>query len=156
MTLGHALGRRAAHPWLALGLTAVLAACASAPPGPGPRGPAQAVVHAAYRMLGTPYRYGGDTPRGFDCSGLVHYSYLHAGIAVPRTVAGQYRNGLPVRHLHPGDAVFFRMQGQVDHVGIYVGGGRFIHAPAPGERVRRASLDNPYWRRRYAGARRLR
>ncbi|HKJ10039.1 MAG TPA: C40 family peptidase [Gammaproteobacteria bacterium] len=111
-----------------------------------------AIVTTAHRMLGHPYRYGGDGPSGFDCSGLAHYSYAHAGIRIPRTVRQQYRHAVHVRHLHPGDLVFFHIHGRsVSHVGIYIGHGRFIHAPTRGSRVTTASLDSPYWRRRFAG-----
>lgn len=109
-------------------------------------------------MVGTPYRYGGTDPRGFDCSGLVYYSYRKASIAVPRTTAEQYRQSTRVKiaHLQPGDLIFFRIsQNKLSHVGIYAGSGRFIHAPSGGKRVSYASLDNPYWEARVIGAGRL-
>jgi len=112
----------------------------------------------AVDMIGTPYRYGGSSPRGFDCSGLVYYAYSKAGIQAPRTAAAQYRKTkrVPVSDLQPGDLVFFTLsRGKVSHVGIYVGDGRFIHAPSSGKRVAYASLNNPYWRKRLTGAGRL-
>lgn len=135
-------------------LTAVLLGGCSTPPvrqvAPVPT--RAAIVTTAHRMLGHPYRYGGDSPSGFDCSGLTHYSYAHAGIRIPRTVRQQYRHAVHVHHLRPGDLVFFRIHGRsVSHVGIYIGRGRFIHAPDRGSRVTTASLGAPYWRRRFAG-----
>jgi cell wall-associated NlpC family hydrolase len=109
-------------------------------------------------MVGTPYRYGGADPRGFDCSGLVYYSYRKANIEVPRTAAEQYRQSTRVKisHMRPGDLVFFRIsQDKLSHVGIYAGSGRFIHAPSSGKRVSYASLHNPYWEARVLGAGRL-
>jgi len=106
--------------------------------------------------MGTPYRYGGSDPReGFDCSGLVQYTHRQAGIAVPRTARAQYNASRPVsrRQLRPGDLVFFRIDGRrISHVGIYLGDGRFIHAPSSGQKVTTARLDDPYWRRHYSGA----
>ena len=108
----------------------------------------------ASQMLGKPYRFGGASPRGFDCSGLVYYSYNRAGYSVPRTSQLQYRQSLPVKlsHLQEGDLLFFRIEGKVSHVGVYLGENRFIHAPSSGKRVSIASLDNPYWRDRFTKA----
>jgi cell wall-associated NlpC family hydrolase len=109
----------------------------------------------ASEMVGTPYRLGGETPRGFDCSGLVHYAYGQAGVSVPRLTREQYKGSRRVSldQLQPGDLVFFRIRGgRLSHVGIYAGDGRFIHAPSRGKRVRYARLDNPYWRKRWVGA----
>lgn len=108
-------------------------------------------------MLGQPYRYGGDGPGGFDCSGLVRYAWNKAGIRLPRTTRDQYRASRAIRpeELRPGDLLFFRLAGAgVSHVGIYEGGGRFLHAPSTGKRVTRAQLDNPYWKKHFVGARR--
>lgn len=122
---------------------------------PQPQQRRQLVAHAE-RMLGTPYRYGGASPRqGFDCSGLVYFSHRQLGIEVPRTTRGQRRHSRAVslQALRPGDLVFFDLtDAKTRHVGIYIGGGRFIHAPSSGKRVSVASLDNPYWRRHLAGA----
>jgi cell wall-associated NlpC family hydrolase len=109
-------------------------------------------------MIGMPYRYGGADPRGFDCSGLVYYSYRKAGIEVPRTAAEQYRKSKRVQAgpLQPGDLVFFTIsRDKLSHVGIYAGNGRFIHAPSSGKSVVYASLHNPYWGVRLTGSGRL-
>lgn len=107
-------------------------------------------------MLGAPYRYGGDSPQGFDCSGLVLYSYRQANIKVPRTSLSQYQQSQAVsaHRLRPGDLVFFHIRGKkrgVTHVGIYQGNNRFIHAPSSGGEVTVARLDEPYWRNRLVG-----
>ncbi len=146
-----AIARQSARA-LSLCLAALLlGACAWAPPRSAH---AQAgIVGTAREVLGTPYRFGGASPqRGFDCSGLVYYSYHHAGLDVPRTVLGQYRASRPVlgRDLRPGDLVFFRtLRKRVSHVGIYLGGGRFVHAPSSGAKVRIGTLHNDYWRTKF-------
>jgi len=113
------------------------------------------IVQTAQRMLGTPYRAGGHSPRGFDCSGLASYSYNNAGIAIPRTSAEQFRAAHPIaqQQLQPGDLVFFNIKGRtISHVGIYVGSGQFVHAPGYGKRVRIESLSDNYWRERMRGS----
>lgn len=120
----------------------------------------EAILASAQRMLGVPYHYGGASPAvGFDCSGLVQYVYQHAGIQVPRTTGGQFRASLllPRNALQPGDVIFFNRRGtpRVSHVGIYLGKGRFIHAPSSGKRVSVANLNDPYWQRRYKSGGRL-
>src|SRR5262245_59668278 len=111
----------------------------------------------ALEMIGTPYRYGGKTPKGFDCSGLVLYSYALAGKQLPVNVGGQRAASRPVprKQIRPGDLLFFDLadEGRT-HVGLYVGGGQFVHAPSRGKLVSTAALSNPYWRRHFAGARR--
>ncbi len=117
----------------------------------------EAAAHAK-NMVGKPYRYGGNTPSGFDCSGLVHYSYARAGIAVPRTTRSQLSAGIAVsaRSLRAGDLVFFDQEGKkFSHVGIYIGDGRFVHAPSSGKRVRIDRLDKRYWRQHFVAARRI-
>jgi cell wall-associated NlpC family hydrolase len=91
-------------------------------------------VRLAARELGTPYRYGGSSPSGFDCSGLVTYVYGKLGVRLPHNAAAQYAYGRAVdrRELQPGDLVFFHGLG---HVGLYIGRGRIIHAPQSGDRV---------------------
>jgi len=109
----------------------------------------------AQNLVGTPYRYGGTDPRGFDCSGLVYYSYRKANIEVPRTTAEQYHQSTRVKmsRLQPGDLIFFRIsQNKLSHVGIYAGSGKFIHSPSNGKHVSYESLDNPYWESRVIGA----
>jgi len=109
-------------------------------------------------MVGTPYRYGGATPLGFDCSGLVYYAYRKAGTHISRTTAEQYRQTkrVQVSRLQPGDLLFFAIsQNKSSHVGIYAGNDRFIHAPSSGKLVSYASLGNPYWRKRLISAGRL-
>jgi len=99
----------------------------------------QRAVRIAARELGVPYRYGGSSPSGFDCSGLVAYVYGKLGIRLPHNAAAQYAYGRAVdrSHLKPGDLVFFHGLG---HVGVYIGRGRIIHAPQSGERVEIQSL----------------
>lgn len=118
--------------------------------------PRAALIRAAAGQIGTPYRYGGNNRSGFDCSGLVQFAHRQIGIEVPRTTRQQWSQAQqPERpHLIPGDLVFFALDGNKSrHVGIYEGGGVFIHAPSRGKRVSRASLDNPFWRQRLIGAR---
>ncbi len=144
-----------------MALLAVLAALSGC--GVGPRrggGAAGSVAALALRQRGEPYRFGGRSPStGFDCSGLVQWVFGRFGYHLPREAHEQYRVGLavPRARLRKGDLVFFRVgRGrQPAHVGLYVGGGRFVHAPSTGERVREDSLSNPYWRRHYMGARRI-
>jgi cell wall-associated NlpC family hydrolase len=117
------------------------------------------VAGDALTFQGTPYRPAGADPSGFDCSGLVQYVFARHGIAVPRSVAEQFRIGREVDadRLEPGDLVFFRINARdVSHVGIAVGSGRFVHAPSGRGTVRVSVLDAPYWAKRYAGARRVR
>lgn len=149
--------------WLALGLCGLLAACSSHPParhgtpasGVQPATVEHPAVTVATRLLGTPYHYGGSSPRGFDCSGLVYYAYRQAGVAVPRTTTAQRHHATPIAltRIQPGDLVFFKHgYRRVSHVGIYTGNGQFIHAPSSGKRVSYASLDNPYWQQRLIAA----
>jgi murein DD-endopeptidase len=140
-------------------LSLTLAGCGILPvsrlPAPGPR---TEVVDTALKMLGRPYRYGGNAPSGFDCSGLVQFSYQQAGLAVPRTALEQYERSTPVtgNHLQPGDLLFFTLNSRrVSHVGIYVGDGKFVHAPAIGRRVMESRLDEPYWQGHLVRAGRL-
>ena len=135
----------------------LLAGCASAPRAPEPT-PGQQIVGSALAQVGRPYRYGGSTPEGFDCSGLVRFAYLAAGISVPRTTSEQYRAAHAVRmgRLVPGDLLFFRLDGrEVSHVAIYAGDGRFVHAPQTGKAVETRQLDDAYYRTRLVSAGRL-
>ena len=113
------------------------------------------VARYARRLLGVPYRYGGDSPgSGFDCSGLVRYVFGHFGLDLPHSSYADFGLGRSVGRgsLRPGDLVFFN---GVGHVGLYVGAGRFIHAPHSGTTVRIASLNEPWYRASYVGARRV-
>jgi murein DD-endopeptidase len=133
-----------------------LAGCASTPPeSTEPPMVHQPVLDVAVSELGTPYRYGGSTPRGFDCSGLVYFAYYKTGIRIPRSTMAQYRHARPVAlmNLQPGDLVFFRSAHRsVSHVGIYAGNGRFIHAPSRGRVVSYDSLNDPFWKQRLVAA----
>jgi hypothetical protein len=113
------------------------------------------VVRYARRLLGVPYRYGGDSPQtGFDCSGFVRFVYARFGLTLPHSSYADFNLGRRVSRgsLRPGDLVFFD---GVGHVGMYIGGGRFIHAPHTGTRVQVTSLNEPWYRSSYDGARRL-
>lgn len=106
------------------------------------------------KFIGTPYLWGGTSPKGFDCSGLVHYIYQKQGVSIPRNSREQFSR-LPVaNNPQPGDLVFFRRNGVINHVGLYLGGGKMLHAPQTGAKVRIENIDRPNWKRRYAGARR--
>ena len=137
-------------------LIAGLSGCASTPPeDAAPPAVHQPLLDIAVAQLGTPYRYGGSTPRGFDCSGLVYYAYHRLGIRVPRSTLAQYQHAQPValKNLQPGDLIFFkRIFRSVSHVGIYAGNGRFIHAPSRGRVVSYDSLNDPYWNKRLVAA----
>ncbi|MCD9086544.1 C40 family peptidase [Stenotrophomonas sp. SY1] len=153
-------------------VTAALAACGHSPskqtPSAGnyspvaPADPAAAssVLMRALGLVGTPYRYGGNTPEsGFDCSGLVTYVYRDMlALNLPRTsreLADIQGPKIAPERLTTGDLVFFGNKGNVWHVGIYVGEGRFVHAPSTGGTVRLDYLNGPYWRDHYTGAKRV-
>ncbi|MBE7437417.1 MAG: C40 family peptidase [Spirochaetales bacterium] len=112
------------------------------------------IVADARELLGVPYRYGGTSRAGLDCSGLVRYVYNRAGFDLPVGARAQYEGLRPVKDPLPGDLLFFRIRSQrPDHVGLYTGDGRFIHAPVPGQRVRYETLSGEYWQKRLLGAR---
>ncbi len=115
------------------------------------------VVFTAMQMVGVPYRWGGSTPQGFDCSGLVQYVYSNAGLRLPRTAADQMDASAPVtlENAQAGDLLFFRDGGRTSHVAIYLGDGRFVHAPSTGSQVSLDSFGNAYWRMRFARAGRI-
>ncbi|EIV7688836.1 C40 family peptidase [Salmonella enterica] len=114
-------------------------------------------------QIGKPYHWGGASPRtGFDCSGLVYYAYKDlVKIRIPRTANEMYhlRDAAPIERseLKNGDLVFFRTQGRgtADHVGVYVGNGKFIQSPRSGQEIKITSLNEEYWQRHYVGARRV-
>ncbi len=120
---------------------------------------AREVAFIALGLVDTPYRHGGNTPQGgFDCSGLIVYAFERgAGLRLPRTVAGLARAGLGVgpAALRSGDLVLFDTTGPFSHAGIYVGSGRFVHAPSSGGRVRLDGVFARYWQPRLSGARRV-
>ncbi|WP_240601758.1 C40 family peptidase [Oleiagrimonas sp. MCCC 1A03011] len=161
-----------------VGALMLLAACASAPhrtpavhatapvatgiPEQPPERQAEDVLFHAIGLVGTPYRWGGNTPdSGFDCSGLVDYVFrTSAGLKLPRTSREMSRMSAPkikrTNRLATGDLLFFRTSmHRISHVAIYVGKGRFVHAPNSGGTVRLDNLDNPYWSRHFAFARRV-
>jgi cell wall-associated NlpC family hydrolase len=109
----------------------------------------------AEKEIGVAYRYGGASPQGFDCSGLVYFVYHSLGVNVPRTALAQHQAATPVpqKELRPGDLVFFYTS--VDHVGIYLGDHQFIHAPSSGKTVTKGSLNEPYFQLSFAGGGRL-
>ena len=174
--------RRAAS-WLAIAACTALAGCSSAPaqrheptfkashsslaslPARAPSTEyaqvANDVLFRAMALVGTPYRWGGNTPdTGFDCSGLVDYIYRHAAaMALPHS-SGQMasmdgRRIKRMRDLASGDLVFFGSGRSISHVGVYVGQGRFVHAPNSGGTVRLDDIDGPYWRDHFAFGKRL-
>jgi murein DD-endopeptidase len=161
--------------WFAyLGWGLLLQGCATPPYSPPPVPPKAVVLPATPRatdmgseiamraiaLLGAPYRWGGNGPTAFDCSGLVRFIHDQVGVEVPRTAAEQYSAARPISMtaLTPGDLLFFRIKGkraQVSHVAIYAGEGRFVHAPQTGRPVELRTLDDEFYRPRLAGAGRL-
>ena len=152
-------------------LTSVLAACAEWPEAPpqvgapaaGTSAPGAATAtdrglrasQLAKQQLGTPYVFGGRSPQGFDCSGLVYYVYGQLGVSLPRTAEAQFSRLPKVSRegLQPGDLVFFNGDpGGLMHVGVYIGDDWFVHAPGVGKMVTGARLDNVYWKSHYIGA----
>lgn len=108
----------------------------------------------ALEQVGAPYRYGGNSPGGFDCSGLVQYSYALAGKRIPRTTSGQWAELAPVsdHDMQAGDLLFFRIDGKMSHVGLYLGDSRFVHAPSNGRHVSVESLRSEYYRNAFVRA----
>ena len=112
------------------------------------------VIAQGKQLIGTPYLWGGSSPKGFDCSGLVQYLYKKHGISLPRSSRDQFASLPAINDPQPGDLVFFRRNGVINHVGIYLGNGNMLHSPQTGSNVRIESMEKPNWQRRYAGARR--
>lgn len=141
---------------LLLTSTALLSACGG---GSNLRPDHEAVRHQivleALGQVGRPYRYGGATPEGFDCSGLVQYVFAQAGIKVPRTAREQHNLGdtIKLSKAQPGDLLFYSFAGRkVDHVAIYLGDDQAVHAPASGRSVIVASVHLPYWKKHFVDA----
>ena len=148
---------------MAVTLSFALAGCGSAPsvrngsaaieslplPSRLSQGQADDITIYAVGLVGTPYRYGGNTPEtGFDCSGLIGHVYqTRAGVAPPRTVSRLQAWGQPVAsdNIRAGDLVLFAQSSVATHAGIYVGDGRFVHAPSTGGEVRLDHLNSKYW-----------
>ena len=132
-------------------ITLAAAGCASGPP---PQEAAhsstvgQRAAAVALDQVGARYEYGGASPDGFDCSGLVHYAYRRAGLAVPRTTKQLWAaaDQVPRSDLQAGDLLFFSIEGKMSHVGLYLGQDRFVHAPQSGRTVSVASLRAPFYR----------
>jgi cell wall-associated NlpC family hydrolase len=139
-------------------VVALLVQSAAAPVKAAEEVPAEVVLRAL-ALVDAPYRYGGRTPAGFDCSGFVGYVFAEtAGLTLPRRSEEIRRLGEPLtsEQLAAGDLVFFNTLGRpFSHVGIYLGDGRFVHAPARRGRVRVERIDDPYWTSRFNGARRF-
>lgn len=137
----------------ATGLALLLCACASSPLKPLDDATRGVIVTEALGQIGRPYRYGGTDPDGFDCSGLVQYSYAQAGVSLPRTTGDQLKSGkqIPLSDAEPGDLLFYKLNGSL-HVALYVGDGRAVHAPARGRQVIVAPVDIPYWQRNFITA----
>lgn len=121
----------------------------------GVKGSNNGIAAFAYTLLGKPYVWGATGPNSFDCSGLAMYVYAHFGISLPHYTGSQFSAGQAVnkKDLQSGDLVFFNTYSSISHVGIYIGGGNFIHAPGTGSKVTISSLDG-YYQTAYAGARR--
>jgi cell wall-associated NlpC family hydrolase len=148
----------------------LLAGCASSPPQREPSQPkpwdgsggsaalrerGEELAEFALRLRGAPYRYGGATREGFDCSGLVFYAHRQFGVTVPRTSREQAGHARQIKEskLRRGDLVFFKIGSRlVNHVGIYIGDRRFVHAPGAGKPVTVNSLDDEYYAQRFSSA----
>ncbi|MEK4909523.1 C40 family peptidase [Niallia sp. FSL R7-0648] len=117
----------------------------------------KSVVTVAKNYIGTPYKYGGTSPKGFDCSGFVGYSYKKVGKSLPRTTASIYKKGKKVKkaNLQKGDLIFFETYKKgASHVGIYIGSNQFIHSSSS-KGVKVDKLSNSYWKTKYYGAKRI-
>lgn len=140
-------------------LVAQLAVLQQAQDAPSTSARLKTVLQRAFALLGTPYRWGGSSPdNGFDCSGLVGYVFRTIGIDLPRVSRAMANEGTPIADrsaLAEGDLVFFGRRGRVDHVGIYIGDGKFLHAPRTGRDVTVSTLADGYWSQKYLEARRI-
>lgn len=119
----------------------------------------QTIMMEALGQIGRPYRYGGTGPQGFDCSGLTQYVYAQAGLRIPRSAREQLAAGdkIDLDDAQAGDLLFYRFggRGSIDHVAVYLGDGRAVHAPASGRSVIVARVDDPSWQKRFRSAARL-
>lgn len=119
---------------------------------------ANKLIAEAHKVIGTPYRAGGTTPKGFDCSGFVGYTYKKVGVSLPRSSGAMYKKGKPVslKQLAPGDLLFFKTSKHkgISHVAIYIGNGRMIHVTSS-KGVKVDSIHQSYWKQRFVGAKRL-
>ena len=153
--------RRRARPVLLALMAALTLSCAStrpAPPRPEELDKGRRIAESALALVGTPYRFGGETPAGFDCSGLIRYVYGRFGYDLPRATGDQIKVGRRVDEgdLLPGDLVFFKVGfWKTLHAGIYIGDGRFVHAPKSGGQVEVQRLDRGYYQDRFLTARRV-
>jgi cell wall-associated NlpC family hydrolase len=146
------MNRRCAFdPRFLLALILVLAGCASHGPAPSPY--ALRAADIAKGMVGVKYRYGGASPKGFDCSGLAYYAYRRAGLTIPRSSSAQMHaaKSIDLKFAAPGDLLFFDTAWNRRHVAIYLGGRRFVHAPSRGKTVSIESLDDGYFLPRLIG-----
>ena len=110
------------------------------------------MMKVAHQSIGTRYNWGSETPRkGFDCSGLMQYTYKRSGIRIPRTAAQQRDASRRISRyqLRPGDMIFFKTNRRSNHVGIYTGNGEFIHASSGRKRVVKDKLNTPYWNKHF-------
>ena len=124
----------------------------------GGRPAPEAITSTAIEYVGVPYRWGGTTPRGFDCSGFTYYVFSRHGMELPRVAADQYRVGTPVDRgaVRPGDLLFFETISEgPSHVALALDGDQFVHAPSRRGKVRVERLSSHYWASRYLGARRV-
>lgn len=144
-------------------LGTALAGCSSNPARPvdmssldNLTGPRRSVVATALAQVGEPYEYGGETPDGFDCSGLAQYAYAHAGVRLPRTTADQWHAGrhVSLRDARPGDLLFYRVSHNWSglHVGIYVGDGHMVQASTSLGRVHVSDVGSTFWRGHFLSA----
>lgn len=138
-------------------LAILLAGCAGSNYKPTPETDAlrRGIVLEALGQIGRPYRYGGATPDGFDCSGLVLYVYAQQGLSVPRSTGEQHASGetIDLDEAEPGDLLFYSFKGKgIDHVAVYLGDGQAVHAPSSGRQVIVAPVGNRWWTDRYVDA----
>ncbi|WP_240783529.1 C40 family peptidase [Stenotrophobium rhamnosiphilum] len=140
-------------PHWALLITLLLSACVSSPLKSLDDSERSTIAMEALGQIGRPYRYGGTTQDGFDCSGLVQYSYAQAGIKIPRTTSEQLHAGkkISLSNALPGDLLFYKLGGGL-HVALYVGDGRAVHAPARGRQVIVAPVDADFWQENFVTA----